>query len=210
MRVRTILFACYFFSTPVAAYAQDKTCKEVREELTCADWSEKSFYRKASLTLIERCLNTGQATVNQPGWEDRTLLLDLARAPSQSSAPTDVGTHDTPCPENPMGILVLVDFLLDNKVHYGLDLDAKDRSGRTALHYALGHGASWPIAVRLLDAGADPLAVDNNRRAWAFRHDYWQEFMGASEKLIESVAKTEDLKDCRTLTCFVDGLLEGR
>lgn len=201
----TVFTLLVWLITVTSAQAQSLECETARQQTTCAEWNGRGFHRMATVEKVKECLATGQVDVNQPVG-GRTLLIRLAIAPSSSRAMRD-GTDDTVCPETPAHLLALVDFLLNEKDRYGLDLDAKDRTGRTALHYALGHGASWPIAVRLIDAGADALAVSNERRAWAFRQDYWREFLGASEELIGSVGKTEDLKECRTVDCFVDGLL---
>ena len=201
-----------FFCVPFffcLAHAQSLECRALQQQTTCDDWKEdawqRPFVRRATLNLIRTCLDTGQVNINHPIGHSGTLLIHLARAPGQSTSMANEG--DDHCHETPGHILALTDFILENKDRYGLDLDAKDRSGRTALHYALGNGAAWPIAVRLLDAGADPLAVSNERRAWAFRQDYWQEFHGAAERLIGNVGNTKELRECRTVDCFVDGLL---
>ena len=43
----------------------------------------------------------------------------------------------------------------------GADIEARDKFGRTPLHRAAGMNAEPAVAAALLDAGADPKALDN-------------------------------------------------
>ncbi len=216
MKTRQLLLlgCAVLLLTGSPGHAQDSaTCESARAQTTCLDWNNENFHRVATVDTIRECLASGQVDVNQPP-DGRSLLTRLVIATKSSKKFRRTHRRRASCPETPGHILASVEFLLAEKDRYGLNLDAKDDSGRTALHYALGDGTAWPLAVRLLDAGADPLAVSEERRAWAFRQDYWEEFFGVADMLLDRVEKIEDLKGkaeelkaCRTVECLVDGLL---
>ena len=160
----------------------------------CDQWDQYWFHHRVTPVRIEHCLHTGLVDVNQVDEDARTLLHRIAHdfketddyypsyPPSdvpdlygythenQGTFFTGVDNHDD-LPERISGNsretrLVMVDILLAQP---DIDLELTDYKHKTALHYAIRNGKAYPMAQRLIRAGAALTIDEDAREQWEER-----------------------------------------
>ncbi|MCY4541613.1 MAG: ankyrin repeat domain-containing protein [Rhodobacteraceae bacterium] len=99
---------------------------------SCDDWNTRDFFRAATPTSVERCLDAGA----NPNVRDAYGLTPLHAAAAHSEAPA------------------VVQALMDA----GADMNARDVVGDTPLHAAAAQSEAPAVVQALMDAGADPSA----------------------------------------------------
>ncbi len=145
---------------------------------SCDDWNSPDFFRAATPTSVERCLDAG----TDPNVRDADGRTSLHFAAVYSEAPAvvqflldagaDPNVRDV-YGETPLHIAAVfseapavVQVLLDA----GANLNARDEDGRTPLHFAAALSEAPAVVQVLLDAGTDP----NVRDAYSLTPFTWR------------------------------------
>ena len=162
---------------------------------TCADWDDRYFHWDTTASFVHQCLTSGQVDINQQDEDGQTLLhrivvdiLDDEESGSSTAERT-----------------ATIDILLG---WASVNVDAVDASDRTPLHYALKKSDTWPIAAKLLDAGANPIATPRSRRRI---QEQWIPMLGiVQRRASKGVADflPSGLLTCEDADCLIDSLLK--
>lgn len=153
-------------------------------------WDRDSFHDRTSVGHIRWCLANNHVDINQTDRDGWTLLHRIAR--SRKSTPHRLA-------------------LLNELVRYDdLDIDRRDYTGRTALHYAVAKLKRWPMAAVLLEAGASRDIPDEWKGARIPRT--WAPVVEQAERNVrnpfEAEVDFEALTDCRSVSCWTTELLK--
>ena len=173
----------------------------VRDSVTCADWDRSGYWIDESedphvsarmvADFIKDCLDSGQVDVNQTDWRGQTLLHRVIKSNNRDAFPER---------------FEIAKVLVAEKDQYGLDLEATDDKGRTALYYATGKLTRMPFALLLLEAGADVATTGSEERR-AHASTYAEVFSQTVQALRNPLK--EDVADCADMACLVDILVKN-
>lgn len=174
----------------------------VRDSVTCADWDRSEYWidesedpqgRSARLVadFVKDCLDSGQVDINQTDRRGQTLLHRVIKDNNRDAFPAR---------------FEIAKMLVDGKDQYGLDLEATDDKGRTALYYATGKLTRMPFALLLLEAGADVGTTGSEERQ-AHASTYAEVFSQTVQALRNPLK--EDVADCADMACLVDTLVKN-
>ena len=197
----------------------------------CAEWDEYWFHHRVPPERIQYCLEAGHVDVNQVDEDDRTLLhriandfketedyyppsdeTDLYGYAHENKATFFTGVedyYDEP-PERVPGNsretrLVMVDILLEQP---DIELERTDYKHKTALHYAIRVGKAYPIAQRLIQAGA-ALTIDADAR------EQWEDRTLPLARVLRKRFKSpldgsidvDQLLQCQTADCAMQEIM---
>ncbi len=164
--------------------------------VTCANWNDRYFHWDTTASFIRQCLTNRQVDINQQDEDGQTLLHRIVADISE-----DDGENGNSIAERTAMIDVLLGWA-------SVNVDAVDASDRTPLHYALKKSDTWPVAAKLLDAGANPIATPRSRHRI---QKQWVPILGivqrhASKDIVDLMPS--GLLTCEDADCLIDSLLK--
>ncbi len=191
----------------------------------CAAWDEEWFHNRTTRQHIHYCVTKNLVQVNQTDHEGRTLLLriarDFVRQRRRKTAWLPVWPHEhdehgrlryqTFEQASRSELLALVRTMMYWKDEWGLDLDATDRKGRTALRYAVKKMRGASLAAVLLKAGAslDPTVTERDKEKI---ETHWVPVLDvAHERIADPFTGEVDVKGlaaCQTADCLIEEVVK--
>lgn len=173
----------------------------VRAGMTCADWDRpfegftyESRYidgpHRSPSAFVTDCLESGEVNINQTNNRGQTLLMRVIRNTEKASFPDR---------------FEVAQVLLAGKERYGLNLEARDQYGKTAMYYATGNLTRLPFALLLREAGASSKTTNSaKRRAHAATYS---DVLALTFSALRNPLK-EDIEECADMSCLVDRLTD--
>lgn len=144
--------------------------------VSCKDWNTKVFFERADATDISRCLKAG-ADVNARDKYRRTPLYLAARfsktpavveALLKAGADVNARTEFGSTPLHFAARFSKTPAIVETLLRAGAAVNARNRDGQTPLHVAMEYSKT-PAVAALLDAGADPAAIDKaDKTPWDY------------------------------------------
>ena len=168
---------------------------------TCADWDMWFFHRRTTVEQVRRCVESGQAHVNQVDEEGRTLMHRIARDIRSDDykwrAEDGEATYDT-----------FLDIARELLTWDDFDIDHRDHYDRTALDETLVRQRGWPLAGILLNGGATITVADDAMERF---EKYGTPMLEAGrDRLVRPLSGNIDpdrLLACKTADCLVEEVL---
>ena len=191
----------------------------------CAAWNEEWFHNRTTRQHIHYCVTQNRVQVNQTDHEGRTLLLRIARdfvgQRRRKTARLPVWPHEyestgrlryqTFEQASRSELLALVRTMMYWKDEWGLDLNATDRKGRTALRYAVKKVRGASLAAVLLKAGAslDPTVTERDKEK---SETHWIPVLDVAHGRIADPfmgeVSAQDLAACQTADCLIEEVVK--